>query len=45
MNQFMQYSEDGQSVIYYNPSTHRSETVARWLWELFEKIAGIKSFV
>ena len=45
MNQFIQYSEDGQSVIYYNPKTLQSETVATWLWDLFAKIATIKSFV
>lgn len=45
MNQFIQYSEDGESVIYYNPKTHRAETVARWLWDLFGQIATIKSFV
>ena len=45
MNQFMQYSEDGEMVIYYNPQTHRAEAVATWLWDLFGQIATIKSFV
>ena len=35
MNQFLQYSDDGETVIYYNPITKRAESVLRWLWDLF----------
>lgn len=43
MNQFIEYADNGETVIYWNPKYQKIESVQRWLWDIFGQITALKN--